>query len=168
MTAVSNAINYQTWPRLAVSMGYDDQGPITGDVFTKLQLASIQDVNPTGSYDTINYRWTPGVRGWYQVSGNILFKQGTYTSVSSYVDASIYKNGAELYRVELAVPAANPTTFANGPGATVSALVYLDDNDYIELWTRTGNISGTQTLYGSNGVDGAMNWMTAYLAIPQA
>ena len=103
-------------------------------VTTKIQFQS-EEFDTNNNFDsTTNYRFTPTVAGYYQVTGEI--QLGVIaTSVAVY----IYKNGSAFkYGV-------SPT---NTGGAGITALVYLNGStDYVELY---GNIGAGQALSASS------------------
>ena len=62
---------------------------ISNAVFTKLQYAT-KDWDTNNNYDnTTNYRFTPTVAGYYQVSANV------YLNGGNSMQLSLYKNGSE-------------------------------------------------------------------------
>lgn len=105
---------------------------IGSSAFTKVQLQA-EEFDTANCFDsTTNYRFTPNVAGYYQVSGAI-----TNNNTSGNSLASIYKNGAEYKRGNFF------TNGANGVTSGVSALVYLNGTtDYVELFAFI-NIGGT-------------------------
>jgi hypothetical protein len=106
---------------------------LSSATFTKLQFQSKEF--DTGSYfdSTTNYRFTPLVAGYYQVSGAISNNTGTQTVLS------IYKNGGDFKR------GSNGVLF----GSSLSALVYLNGStDYVELYGYFA--VGTTVNTGSN------------------
>lgn len=94
---------------------------------TKLQ-ANTEEFDTNSNYDNAtNYRFTPTVAGYYQVSGQVQF-----SAAATQIIASVYKNGAEFKR-----GTQNGTAASSGQSAVVSALVYLNGTtDYIELWAH--------------------------------
>lgn len=107
---------------------------ITGSTFTKLQFnTEVFDTN--NRYDnTTNYRFTPNVAGYYQVSAMTYF--------AATAQLYIYKNGA-----------ANLTgTYINSTGHSVVGLVYLNGTtDYIECYYfGSANITTSNNLEASN------------------
>ena len=108
---------------------------ISSATWTKVQCAT-EEFDTNSNYDNAtNYRFTPTVAGYYQVSGTI-----DSTASASYTAAgvSIYKNGTIFKR----------GSFSNiGINCNVSSLVYLDGStDYVELYVY---ISGTSVNVGS-------------------
>ena len=93
--------------------------------FTKVQC-NTEEFDTNNCYDnSTNYRFTPNVAGYYQVSGC-----WTAASAGSNIAIAIYKNGSDFKRGENVQAAAAITI--------VSALVYLNGStDYIELYAAT-------------------------------
>ena len=92
---------------------------LSAATFTKIQFQT-EEFDTANAFDsTTNYRFTPQVAGYYQVSGAISNNTGTQTVIT------IYKNGADFKRGN------NGSLF----GDSVSALVYLNGStDYVELY----------------------------------
>jgi hypothetical protein len=118
---------------------------LTANTWTKIQLQS-EEFDTANCFDsTTNYRFTPTVAGYYQLSGAI-----TMASSLTYLQLAIYKNGGGqrlLYQT------------GNGAGATGSgsSLIYLNGTtDYVELWGSSGV---TQNLAGG----GYYTWFTGCL-----
>jgi hypothetical protein len=117
---------------------------VTASVSTKLQIdTKIFDTNT--NYSTSNYRFTPTVAGYYQISGGAQIL-GTTTG-----NVFIYKNGVRTYDGSYGgVSAVNPL-------AVVSGTLYLNGTtDYVELYGV--NVSSTNIGGGSTGcyLTGAM------------
>jgi hypothetical protein len=94
-------------------------------------------------YDsTTNYRFTAANAGYYLVLANVL-----YSSFAADVVAQgmIYKNGSSILQN-------TSQSGANGGdlGISLSAVVYLAANDYIEIYTLQFT-QGDRTLYGGAG-----------------
>tara|TARA_R110000868_G_scaffold54120_1_gene169461 strand:+ start:523 stop:1026 length:504 start_codon:yes stop_codon:yes gene_type:complete len=97
---------------------------LTASTFTKLNF-NTEEFDTNSNYDTTNYRFTPTVAGYYQVSAAI-YPNTTVTAIINY----IYKNGA---------------TYKGSAGTSTSAvatcLVYMNGStDYIESY---GYCTGT-------------------------
>lgn len=109
------------------------QSAATG-VNTKINLQT-EEFDTAGSFDSTTSRFTPGVAGYYQINAAV-----TLTGSPVSFAAFLYKNGAELKR---------GTTFGvGGSGSTssVSALVYLDADDYIELYIYHASAGALDTV----------------------
>jgi hypothetical protein len=105
---------------------------VTTSVFTKVQCNTIEfDTN--SNYDNAtNYRFTPTVAGYYQVSGQI----ATSAVTNSTSISAIYKNGVAFKYGNFFASATTTAARAN-----VSALIYMNGStDYIELY---GYCAGT-------------------------
>ena len=99
---------------------------LTLNVWTKLQFQT-KEFDTNGNFDnTTNYRFTPTVAGYYQVSGCFFISQ---SSTANYI--GIYKNGSSFKR--------GLDLYANSAGSQVSALIYMNGTtDYIEIYGMTG------------------------------
>jgi len=102
--------------------------------FTKV-IISTKEFDTNNYYDaTTNYRFTPLVAGYYQVTGAAFFNGASINFVS------IYKNGSELRR-------GTETTVSYT--STVSTLFYMNGStDYVELYAYAGvgsSIASTQS-----------------------
>ena len=108
---------------------------ISASTWTKLQF-NTEEFDTNNNYDpTTNYRFTPTVAGYYQISA-----AWANSNNSSYNYVAIYKNGSAN---KLSV--GNAT---NGVGATVSGLIYFNGTtDYVEgyAFTDAGSISASSS-----------------------
>lgn len=108
---------------------------ISNGTFTKLQInTELFDTN--NNFDsTTNYRFTPTVAGYYQVSG------AWYCSTASgQVISFVYKNGVGYQSASL-------QAYSSGDVTTVSSLVFLNGTtDYIEFYVYQGSGSAFTTL----------------------
>jgi hypothetical protein len=114
---------------------------ITSNTFTKIQI-NTEEFDTNNNFDsTTNYRFTPTVAGYYQVSGSV----NNYSSTSpTRVLAVIYKNGTAFKRFNDGAVSTG-TFYGNAEG---SALVYLNGStDYVELY---GLIVATVAIIESN------------------
>ena len=120
------------------------------NTYTKIQF-NTKTFDTNSCFDaTTNFRFTPNVQGYYQVTGAISF--GSYTA--SYVNLSIWKNGSQY--------GPNGSGYSAGTGEvtfTTADLVYCNGTtDYIELYVVQGT---TGTLNASGGVFSAVLTRTA-------
>lgn len=116
---------------------------------TKVALdTELFDTN--SNFDTTNYRFTPTVAGYYQISAAI---RGTGSTTNTGLGLIIYKNGTAL-------TSTTSTSTALAQFTSHSVLVYLNGTtDYIELY---GNIAGTGTAsFNTTNANGAFQtWMS--------
>jgi hypothetical protein len=118
---------------------------LTPNVYTKVVFES-EEFDTNSCFDsTTNYRFTPTVAGYYQISTRVEING----SGSSRNLAAIYKNGS-IFKVGVDIGGLSPTTL----GATVSALIYLNGStDYVEVYcyvafgSTMSAYSGIQTTY---------------------
>ena len=107
----------------------------SNSTFTKVQY-NVKVFDTNSNYDpTTNYRFTPTVAGYYQISGAI----GVTSAITGSIGLAlaIQKNGSQIGQTI-------GTASSSFPGPAVSRLVYLNGStDYIELYvyTNAGNIT---------------------------
>ena len=120
-----------------------DQAPADAS-WEKVQFAAV--AFQTGStFSTANHRWTPGVAGKYYIYGQAQCRADSNNKFSQ-LRTAIYKNGADHnHTVDINVP----ENILRYYTSTVSAIVDLDDDDYVELFLYFDTYSGTITIYGS-------------------
>ena len=108
---------------------------ISSSTFTKVQC-NTEEFDTNSNYDnSTNYRFTPTVAGYYQISGCINFSSSTKVEFLT----SIFKNGSEFKRGSYVA-----ISTALSQSCPVSALVYLNGTtDYVELY---GYLNGTGSL----------------------
>lgn len=121
------------------------QSAPSADTFTKVAFG-------TETFDTdgkfASDRFTPTVAGYYQINGGVSYANANYSATGAIL--TIYKNGSSHL--------AHATTvggFEARHGITVSGLVYLDGNDYVELYIYGPNQaldSGTETFFNGGMV----------------
>lgn len=118
---------------------------LSSGTHTKLQFQT-EEWDTNSCFDsTTNYRFTPNVAGYYQISGGF---RGT-TTTTAY-ELVLYKNGLqykELYRVDS----------SNVNGAYGSCMVYLDGStDYVELYGYVGTANAVSATSLSTYFQGAL------------
>ena len=105
---------------------------ISNGTWTKV-TCQIEEFDTNNYYDnSTNYRFTPLVAGYYQVSGSIL-----PSTVTTATGVSLYKNGSAFKAVY--IPATNNSS-------TVSALIYFNGStDYVEMYAYLSGASPALT-----------------------
>jgi hypothetical protein len=126
---------------------------VTSATDTKVAL-NLENFDTNNNFDsTTNYRFTPTVAGYYQISGAIY---GGSTSAIYAASAIIFKNGTPV-----AYGSSTVTSGAqSAQNSTVIYLVYMNGStDYLELY---GNVTGAgvTSIVG----DPALTYMTGFLA----
>ena len=113
-----------------------DQTVATG-VATKVQF-SVRDFDTDNNYDsTTNYRFTPSVAGWYNVSANLGFADTG--GVSFGCDLQIRKNGI------LNIISSSRNTDFDTEHLVLSGPIYCNgSSDYLEAWALISG-SGSDT-----------------------
>lgn len=101
---------------------------ITSNTWTKL-AANTEEFDTANCYDNAtNYRFTPTVTGYYQITGNIYFNSSSGNSVHRI---AIYKNGSVFKYGPLVYPSGGPADSV----ANMSTLIYMNGTtDYVELY----------------------------------
>jgi hypothetical protein len=117
-------------PAFSAGLAPNNQS-VNASTATKITIDT-EDFDTNGNYDpTTNYRFTPTVGGYYQISAGIT----TNAAASGTVQVLIYKNGT-LYKSgsQVLLGAATATT------VTVSCLVNMNgSSDYVELYCFQGS-----------------------------
>ena len=121
---------------------------VTSGTDTKIAF-NTEEFDTANAFDsTTNYRFTPQVAGYYQISIGLT---GAGTAVTD-VEIAIYKNGSYYKR---------GMTQGSSNQVGMSVLMYLNGStDYIEFY---GTVVGTSpSFYGANPP--RYTWVTGYLA----
>ena len=100
---------------------------VNATTVTKLQFET-EEFDTASCFDnSTNYRFTPTVAGYYQVSGGY-----TLNTINTYCKLALYKNGSNYKFIS------NGYSSTQG-GAFGSCLVYMNGStDYIELYAEVG------------------------------
>lgn len=132
------AVAAQTGPAFSAYQSIAQSVP--NAVFTKLQFQTeLWDTN--NNFDsTTNYRFTPTVAGYYQLSSAVQMD----TAVAGIQVLAIYKNGSVFLRGTLL----NTNT---SYGSAINGLVYANGStDYFEIYLYQGRGSAQNTDAGSS------------------
>lgn len=106
---------------------------------TLIQL-NTDDYDPNGNFDTTsNYRYTAPVAGYYLVTGQVTLA----TNASKRLIGYIYKNGSLL------IETAHSPAVATNNASLVSTIVYLAQNDYVDLRVYHDNGSAKNVIGGT-------------------
>jgi len=119
---------------------------LTSLVSTKLAInTEIFDTN--SNYDPTNYRFTPNVAGYYQLSVSV----GIASNATSYfMDVSIFQNGSQYLGQPLFGGGGNGTAFYRGSGAIV---VYANGTtDYFEIYGLCSQTQNTASCFFSGAL----------------
>jgi hypothetical protein len=131
---------------------YSTANQVTATVtYTKIQL-NTENFDTNNNFDsTTNYRFTPTVAGYYQISGAVTYQ----TALNNYGAAAvIYKNGSNY---AWGATTGNTNMY---PTAQVSSLIYCNGStDYIELYVYNGSVASQTT-----GGFSFYTYMTGFLA----
>lgn len=137
-----------TGPAFSAVRGGSTQA-ISAATYTKIQF-NVEEFDTNNNYDnTTNYRFTPTVAGYYQVSLSIF----TTTSVAANFYAYIFKNGSN-FKTITNIPTGGGGTSA---GLNGSALIYMNGTtDYLEGYYWVSQAATVTT-------DAAFNYFQAAL-----
>ena len=105
---------------------------IANTTYTKVEIDT-EVVDSDSKFDTSNYRFTPGTAGYYIVGGFVRFDSN---STSNDTRLGIYKNGSTYYQIV--------KRMENVFSLSINQVVYLDADDYVELFcyhSRGSNMS---------------------------
>ena len=110
---------------------------ISSQTLTKIQF-NLETFDTNSNYDNAtNYRFTPTIAGYYQISATVC----PSTNQNSFT--SIYKNGSLAYSGNV-----SGNNFA-GNASTISCLIYFNGTtDYVECYAA---FNGASNLYNANG-----------------
>ena len=121
---------------IALHVGMSTTFSVAHNVWTKVPWDTEEFDTVNGYDNTTNYRYTPGIAGYYWITTNIFMAGATNGGSIS----SIYKNGSLLRRLD---SERNDGTFNNM--LTGSTCIYLDEDDYIEIYVYQ-NSGGTLSM----------------------
>tara|TARA_R100001463_G_scaffold135782_1_gene199659 strand:+ start:533 stop:1099 length:567 start_codon:yes stop_codon:yes gene_type:complete len=105
---------------------------ISNNSYTKVEIDT-EVVDTDSKFDVSNYRFTPGTAGYYVIGGHARFDSN---STSNDTRIGIYKNGSTYYQLV--------KRMENVFSISINQVVYLDSDDYVELYvyhTRGSNMS---------------------------
>lgn len=116
---------------------------VSNNTWTKATM-NTEEFDTNNYFDSsTNYRFTPLIAGYYQISGAIYLTNSSGNI--STPNIAIYKNGSSYKRGSFQLASANTDSIS-----VVSALVYLNGStDYIELWGFIGG-SSTSPVFAAN------------------
>jgi len=100
---------------------------LSASTATLLQFDTMLLTEPSSTYNTSTYKFTPGVAGTYLVSATIAGTSGSSHAFAVWIK----KNASTNYYIW------EPTNFA-GYTLSGSRAITLDDNDYIQLYANVG------------------------------
>ena len=126
--------------------GAASQSSLADNTSFKMNFTS-EVVDSDGKYDAPNAKFTPTVAGWYWCYTRILFYNAT-DEMRSQSNLAFYKNGS-LWGNN------NSNEYRNGGGLfyfvapTKSELIYLDADDYLEVYGRPNSVNGETATDGS-------------------
>ena len=107
-------------------MSGSDQS-VSSNTTTKAAFNS-QTAATSGTYDTSNYRFTPGVSGTYQVYARLFTHASGVTFRGGFIN--IYKNGSSVCSRGFS----GDTTYIDYLNVDISHTLSLNTTDYIECY----------------------------------
>jgi len=126
---------------------------------TKMTFTTEQ-VDTHSFYDTATSRFSPTIAGYYHITASI--RLGGSTNSNCRFDVNLFINGS----------ASNYATGINQQntndiGVNFSDVVYLDGDDYCEIYVNQNSGSNINTTSSDNtGGSDSMNWFGGYLVHP--
>jgi hypothetical protein len=91
-----------------------------------------------GTWDGTNYRFTPGVAGYY--NSQCIIRWNDFIPESKQGGPQLYKNGSHFYTYGSMQNFRSDQTTQSGSDVMQTLPVYLDDDDYLEMfvWHNAG------------------------------
>ena len=96
----------------------------------------------SGTYDTTNYRWTPGVAGNYQLMVQIVGDSQATANLYA-ITLYVFKNGSGLGISPGGVNANYVDNYIRQHPITLNTCVQADADDYFEVYAAVNDTSGT-------------------------
>ncbi|HRT67970.1 MAG TPA: hypothetical protein P5216_04440, partial [Bacteroidota bacterium] len=87
---------------------------------------------------------------YYQISTTLCTRLQSNTT--NYTVSIVKKNGSEIGRGTIYAPTTNPTSNLKNNTATVNDIIYLNANDYIEIYIYGNNNGNSYTLFGGSSL----------------
>jgi len=119
------------------------------NVTTKVEFDTV-NFQTSGTYDTTNYRWTPGVAGNYQFMINIVGDSQATANLYA-ITVKLYKNGSAIPEQSDGVNFNFVDNYARQAPVSFNVTDTSDADDYYEVFTAINDTSGTPQVfkYGS-------------------
>ena len=96
----------------------------------------------SGTYDTTNYRWTPGVAGNYQLMVQIVGDSQATANLYA-ITVYVFKNGSGYSLNSAEVNANYVDNYPRQNALSLNTCVQSDADDYFEIWAAVNDTSGT-------------------------
>ena len=107
---------------------------ISNNIGTKVRFNSATFNQGGGTFDTSNYRYTPGVAGVYMFGASVNMKDAGDNSDYQQHDVNIRKNGSTVFFNRIQFSSAVFQSSAYNLPLTCLGLVSMDADDYVEVW----------------------------------
>jgi len=112
---------------------------VSSATVTKLS-ANTEVFDSDSKYDNSAYRFTPTVAGKYYIYGSVTLDQAQ--NFLGFGDVRIYLNGSAYRHSNMENILGNNNSNMHFLNLSVSAIMDLDDNDYVELFATLGAFGG--------------------------
>jgi hypothetical protein len=135
----ASSITQNAGPAFAARPSSGQSAP-SNSTFTKV-VFDTETFDTDGKFATS--RFTPTVAGYYQINGGVSYANANYTARNTIL--AIYKNNSNILATNTQVGG-----YEARHGVTVSGIVYLDADDYVELFIWGPNQAldaGTETFF---------------------
>ena len=133
-------------PYFIATMTGSDQS-VSDNTYTKAAFNS-QTAASSGTYDTSNYRFTPGVSGTYLVHARLFSYKGG--NAGRNFNINIYKNGSSIAtRGFYGGDSSGNETAIDGINVDITETLSLDSDDYVEVYARIKTTNGTTSSFNA-------------------
>ena len=122
----ANGYKAASHPMLRVALNQSTSQSISNVTQTKIAF-SVVDIDTISGYDTTNYKYTPGIAGYYRVHCTV---HPTMASAAGHWLLTLRKNGVAYSQQYTQADSGNSS---NG-NASYHGIVYLDSDDYLEMF----------------------------------
>jgi hypothetical protein len=150
LTVQQNGVTLGTYGNIPTFYAYLATAQSVGNSsYVKINV-NTKSFDTNNNFDTTNYRFTPTVAGYYQITGQVAFT-GSGTGHSG---VSLYKNGANYSAGSVC-----PNNTSLGGQNTVTSTIFLNGTtDYVELygWQNSGGALNTQASAAQNYLTGTL------------
>ena len=151
LTVQQNGVTLGTYGNIPTfSAYYNTSQTISKATMTKIQF-NVEEWDTNNNYDnSTNYRFTPTVAGYYQISCRIQLNGAANSTTESFI--TIYKNGSGYKRLVsfgstvnaqdsmYASPGGSLLVYCNGTTDYIEAYIYYDSSTLATRGTQTGDV----------------------------
>lgn len=132
---------------------------IANNTWTAVQYA-LNMVDTDGGHNTVvnNSEYVAQVDGWYWVKGCVAWNPSGVSNVACRIDTAIAVNGAIIVGSAQFVDKGNQVNSSQ----SASAIVFMYQGDYVELWTRQGTGASQSLDNNAFGSESDLNVLWIY------